>query len=240
MQADERSAQDLWVCDLGTVRYADALVLQEHVRALRQAGEAPDTLLLLEHPPVYTLGRRANAAELPFREDFYSARGIEIHECDRGGRITYHGPGQLVGYPILAVADVLEYVRALERSIVAALAREGVHARSRVDDGADFTGVWVQQRKVASIGVHVQRGVTTHGFAVNVCNDLEPFSWIVACGLPGVQMTSLERELAATDATGDALMVEFRATMLGCLCDTLGRRAVAVPASELGAAAVAA
>src|SRR5271170_2700146 len=104
MQADERSAQDLWVCDLGTVRYADALVLQEHVRALRQAGEAPDTLLLLEHPPVYTLGRRANAAELPFREDFYSARGIEIHECDRGGRITYHGPGQLVGYPILAVA----------------------------------------------------------------------------------------------------------------------------------------
>jgi lipoyl(octanoyl) transferase len=236
MSARVSPAQELWVCDLGEVPYLDALALQERVRAARQAGELPDTLLLLEHPPVYTLGRRADPSELALPERFYAARGIELHTCDRGGRITYHGPGQLVGYPILAVEDVLEYVRALERSIIAALAREGLSARSRSAEGPDFTGVWVQERKIASIGVHIQRGVSTHGFAVNAVNDLEPFTWIVPCGLPEVTMTSLERELArGADPTAGAgaLLERFRGGLLECLCETLGFAPRTVSASQL-------
>jgi lipoyl(octanoyl) transferase len=127
-------------------------------------------------------------------EEWYAMQGIEVVSTDRGGKVTYHGPGQLVGYPIVVVDDVVAYVRSLERSLVTALAEEGVQARARFDDGPDFTGVWVGERKIASIGVHVQRGVTTHGFAVNVENDLQPFNWIVPCGLDGVRMTSLIRE----------------------------------------------
>ena len=118
-------------------------------------------------------------------EDWYRMQGIDIVEVDRGGKVTYHGPGQLVGYPIVRVDDVVAYVRTLERALVAALAEEGVEARARPDDGPDYTGVWVGERKIASIGVHVARGVTTHGFAVNVENDLQPFSWVVPCGLDG-------------------------------------------------------
>ena len=122
-------------------------------------------------------------------------QGIEVVQTDRGGKVTYHGPGQLVGYPIVRVDDVVAYVRLLERAIVAALAEEGVTSRARFDDGPDFTGVWVEDRKIASIGVHVQKGVTTHGFAVNVENDLQPFEWVVPCGLSGVRMTSVVKEL---------------------------------------------
>ena len=186
---------ELWVCQLGTVEYREALVLQERVRAARQAGAVPDVMLLLEHWPVYTRGRRSAPGELPMGEDWYRMQGIEIVETDRGGKVTYHGPGQLVGYPIVGVDDVVEYVRMLERGLVAALASEGLGtARARVEDGPDYTGVWVQERKIASIGVHVARGVTTHGFAVNVENDLQPFTWIVPCGLDGVSMTSLIKE----------------------------------------------
>ncbi len=194
--------RELWVCRLGTVDYLHALSLQEQVRGARQAGVVPDTLLLLEHPRVYTRGRRSAPGELSLGEDFYRAQGIEIVEVNRGGKITYHGPGQLVGYPIVAVEDVVEYVRTLERALVAALRQEGVAARARPEDGPDYTGVWVEDRKIASIGVHVQRGVTTHGFAVNVDNDLTPFQWVVACGLPGVTMTSLAAE---TDRPGPLL-----------------------------------
>ena len=151
-------------------------------------------MLVLEHPPVYTRGRRSGPGELPMGEDWYRAQGIDIVDVDRGGKVTYHGPGQLVGYPIVAVDDVVEYVRTLERGIVSALALEGVAARARDAEGPDYTGVWVGERKIASIGVHVARGVTTHGWAVNVENDLQPFSWVVPCGLEGVQMTSLIRE----------------------------------------------
>ena len=113
-------------------------------------------------------------------------------ETDRGGRVTYHGPGQLVGYPIVRVDDVVAYVRTLENALVRALVDEGVAgARSRPREGHDYTGVWVEERKIASIGVHLSRGISTHGFAVNVENDLQPFSWIVPCGLDGMQMTSL-------------------------------------------------
>ena len=151
-------------------------------------------MLLLEHPPVYTRGRRSTPGELPMGEEWYARQGIEIVETDRGGKVTYHGPGQLVGYPIIGVDDVLAYVRLIERALVAALADEGIAARARPEDGPDYTGVWVGQRKIASIGVHVQRGVATHGFAVNVENDLQPFGWIVPCGLDNVQMTSLIKE----------------------------------------------
>jgi lipoyl(octanoyl) transferase len=192
---DHDRQPELWVCRLGTVDYMEALALQEDVRAARQADVVPDTLLLLEHPRVYTRGRRSAPGELSLGEDFYRSQGIEIVEVNRGGKITYHGPGQLVGYPIVGVDDVVLYVRTLERALVAALLGEGVTARARPEDGPDYTGVWVEDRKIASIGVHVQRGVTTHGFAVNVENDLTPFEWVVACGLPGVTMTSLAVEI---------------------------------------------
>jgi lipoyl(octanoyl) transferase len=182
------------VCQLGVVEYRWALELQERVRSARQASAVPDVMLVLEHWPVYTRGRRSGPGELPMGEDWYRGQGIEIVDVDRGGKVTYHGPGQLVGYPIVAVNDVVEYVRTLERGIISALELEGVAARARDAEGPDYTGVWVEDRKIASIGVHVARGVTTHGLAVNVENDLQPFSWVVPCGLEGVQMTSLIKE----------------------------------------------
>ncbi len=185
---------EIWVCHLGVVDYREALELQERLRTARQEDELPDVLLTLEHPPVYTRGRRSVPGELPMGEEWYLARGIETVETDRGGKVTYHGPGQLVGYPIVGVDDVVAYVRRLEGALVAALAEEGVAARARPRDGHRFTGVWVGERKIASIGVHLSRGVSMHGFAINVENSLEPFSWIVPCGLDGVQMTSLVAE----------------------------------------------
>ena len=186
---------ELWVCNLAVVPYLEALAFQQRVRAARQRDAVPDVMLMLEHPPVYTRGRRSGADELPLGEDWYRTRGIEIVDVERGGKITYHGPGQLVGYPIVAIDDVAGYVHTLERALVEVLAQEGVHAHARPHDGPAYTGVWVADRKIASIGVHVARGVTTHGWALNVDADLEPFSWVVACGLPGVGMTSLAREL---------------------------------------------
>jgi lipoyl(octanoyl) transferase len=217
---DRDRQPELWVCRLGTVDYLHALALQEQVRAARQAGVVPDTMLLLEHPRVYTRGRRSAPGELSLGEEFYRSQGIEIVEVNRGGKITYHGPGQLVGYPIVAVDDVVQYVRTLERALVAALLQEGVAARARPQDGPDYTGVWVEDRKIASIGVHVQRGVTTHGFAVNVDNDLTPFQWVVACGLPDVTMTSLAVE---TDRS-TPLLPCFSKRAAFALAGALGRR----------------
>jgi lipoyl(octanoyl) transferase len=195
----------LWVCDVGTIAFGEALALQQRLREARQAEEIPDTLLLLEHPPVYTRGRRSTDEELPFGEAFYEAQGIEVVEVDRGGRVTYHGPGQLVGYPIMRIGDIIGYLRTLERAIIAALAQEGIAAHG---GGERPTGVWVGAAKIASIGVHVQRRVSTHGFAVNVDNDLEPFDWIVPCGMPEVAMTSLARERGRADT-----LERFRATI---------------------------
>ncbi|MEA2221621.1 MAG: lipoyl(octanoyl) transferase [Solirubrobacteraceae bacterium] len=227
---------ELWVCELGVVEYRAALALQERVRAARQAEAVPDTLLLLEHPPVYTRGRRSLAGELPLGEAWYRARGIDVVDVDRGGKLTYHGPGQLVGYPIMAITDVIAYLRTLERAIVAALADAGLAARARPDEGPDYTGVWVAERKIASIGVHVSRGVTTHGFAINVDNDLEPFSWVVACGLDGVSMTSLQRETGA----GDDAPAAIRAGMAQRLAEAFALRPVAISLDRLDAALVAA
>jgi lipoyl(octanoyl) transferase len=182
--------EEIWVAQLGVIPYADALALQHRLRVARQADAVPDILLLLEHPPVYTRGRRALPGELPMGAAWYADRGIDVIDTDRGGRVTYHGPGQLVGYPIMRITDVIVYLRTMEDAIISALAEEGVSAGMR--DG--LTGVWVDDRKIASIGVHVSRGVTTHGFAVNVENDLRPFEWVVPCGIQGVTMTSIERE----------------------------------------------
>ncbi len=227
----EHSRDELWVCQLGTLPYVHALAIQEQVRERRLAGEVPDTLLLLEHPPVYTRGRRSRDDELPLGEDFYRAQGIEVIATDRGGRITYHGPGQLIGYPIMCIEDIARYLRTMEDAIIAALSDEGVRGRSRHEEGIDYTGVWVGERKIASIGVHVSRGVTTHGFAVNVEVDLEPFSWVVACGLPDVSMTSLERELAPAATTGMGCM---RRRMAFHFCQAHGRRQRLVSARRLG------
>jgi lipoate-protein ligase B len=187
---------DLWTVHLGKVPYREAWDLQERVRAARLSGAVPDTVLLLEHDPVYTRGRRTDPAELPMGEAWYAAQGIDIVDVDRGGKVTYHGPGQLVGYPIVRVDDVLGYVETLEAAMVAALAEEGIDARGRSGDGRDFIGAWVGDRKIGSIGVHVSHGVAIHGFAVNVDNDLQPFEWIVPCGLH-VPMTSVTKELRA-------------------------------------------
>jgi lipoate-protein ligase B len=187
---------DLWVAQLGTVPYRDGVALQERLRARRQAGELPDLLLVLEHPPVYTKGKRTEPADLPMGEDWYRAQGIDVCETDRGGRVTYHGPGQLVAYPIMAVERVADFVHTMEKAIVAALGDEGIEAEVRA---TPFTGVWVtgsasQEAKIASIGVRLCGGVTTHGLAVNVDNDLQPFEWIVPCGIDHVRMTSVSKE----------------------------------------------
>jgi len=187
-------AEDLWTCHLGRVEYREASALQERLRTARLEDDIPDVLLLLEHPAVYTLGRRSGEADLPMGEDWYLSQGIDVVRTNRGGKLTYHGPGQLVGYAIMRTDDVLAFVRTMERAVIAALADEGLEARARTDEGPDFTGAWVGERKIASIGVHVARGVTTHGFAVNVENDLQPFEWVVPCGLPQVRMTSVTAE----------------------------------------------
>ena len=212
---------DIWVCHLGVVDYREAVELQERLRAARQEDEIPDVLLTLEHPPVYTRGRRSVAGELPMGEEWYAARGIDVVETDRGGLVTYHGPGQLVGYPIVRVDDVVAYVRTLENALVRALVDEEVAgARSRPREGHRYTGVWVEDRKIASIGVHLSRGVSMHGFAVNVENDLQPFSWIVPCGLDGVRMTSLVQETGRTPS----VMKCFRRRASYEVARALGRR----------------
>ena len=177
---------ELWTCHLGQIDYREAVTLQERLRERVQARELPDLLLLLEHPPVYTTGRRSEPGELPATND------IAVVETDRGGKLTYHGPGQLVGYPIMHVPNVRAFVENIEAALITALRDAGVPAALR--DGRDYTGVWVQDRKIASIGIHVSRRVSMHGFAVNVDNDLAPFGDVIACGLPDVRMTSLQAE----------------------------------------------
>jgi lipoyl(octanoyl) transferase len=204
--------EEVLIVRCGTVPYDEARVAQRWLEGARQEGAVPDVLLLLEHPPVYTRGRRSTAGELPMSVEWYEAQGIEVRDTDRGGRVTYHGPGQLVAYPIVSLApygdDVHEYVRRLERVAISSLAEHGVEAE--VSEG--LTGVWVKGRKIGSIGVHVSRGVTTHGLAINVNNDLQPFKWIVPCGIEGCQVASLSRELGTEqdlDAFAETLAARF-------------------------------
>jgi lipoyl(octanoyl) transferase len=189
---------ELWTVHLGRIAYRDALALQQRVRAARQQDLIPDTVLTLEHDPVYTRGRRSDPAELPFGDDWYAARGIDVVDVDRGGKVTYHGPGQLVAYPIVRIDDVMGFVTQLEDVMVAALEDEGVDARGRAADGRDFTGVWAGADKIGSIGLHISHGVTMHGLSINVEGDMEPFTWIVPCGLGGVAMTSAQEQTGRT------------------------------------------
>jgi lipoate-protein ligase B len=174
---------------LGTVDYELALGLQDALVATRQTDAVGDILLLLEHPHVYTLGRGASERYL-----VAPPPGVPVHRVSRGGQVTYHGPGQLIGYPILklegAARDVHKYVRALERTIIEALAAYGIDAARR----ERLTGVWVGERKIASIGVGIRRWITLHGFALNVNSDLRFFDRIVPCGIEGCRMTSLADE----------------------------------------------
>jgi len=225
------SSQELWVCRLGVVEYRETLALQERLRTARHAERIPDTLLLLEHWPVYTRGRRSTAGELPLGEAWCLDRGIDVVDTDRGGRLTYHGPGQLVGYPIMRIDDVIAYLRTIEIALVVALADAGIGARARADEGPDFTGVWTEDRKIASIGVHVSRAITTHGFAVNVHNDLQPFQWVVPCGLDGVSMTSVLKE---SGGSGE-LLAGFREIVAERFAEAFGRRPRRIDIEDLEA-----
>jgi lipoyl(octanoyl) transferase len=184
--------------DLGLVEYDEALAFQRDVAAARIDGRVPeDVLILCEHPAVVTMGRSAKAANLLVPEALLAARGIALREVERGGDITLHAPGQLVGYPIIDLKrhkqDLHWYLRRLEQVLIDALDSVGIAAGRR--DG--LTGVWVEDRKIASIGVHARAWVTWHGFALNVSTDLSLFDVMVPCGIGGVVMTSVEREEGA-------------------------------------------
>jgi lipoyl(octanoyl) transferase len=220
----------VWCVRAGVVPYLDALAAQNQLEAARQSERIPDVLLLLEHPSVYTRGRRSTAGELPMGEQWYRAQGIEIADTDRGGRVTYHGPGQLVGYPVMSLHpygdDVHDYIRRMERVIIDSLAAHGVAAAML----AGLTGVWTSgRRKIASIGVHVSRGVTTHGFAVNVSNDLQPFEWIIPCGIDHCEMSSVSRETGLEHE-----MADFMDTVCGEFGRVYERAPVELSVMELG------
>ena len=208
----------LTVVVAGTVGYGPALQWQNELYRRRVAGEAEDVMLLLEHPHVYTLGRRFSAEHLLLSREALAQRGIEVFECDRGGSITYHGPGQLVGYPVLELEDpdVIAYLRSLEEVLIRGVRSFGVAADRR----EGLTGVWggaSGEEKLASIGVNVSRGVTKHGFALNVTTDLSYFAGMVPCGIPAAQVTSLERLVGSAppmEAVQGAVTAEL-ATILG-------------------------
>lgn len=182
---------------LGRRPYAPLLEVQEEIRRRLHRGEGPERLLLLEHDPVFTVGRNADEKDVLADDDWLLREGVEVHVTNRGGRVTYHGPGQLVGYPVICLKpdrrDVGRYVRDLQDVLIRVLADFGIEGRRR--DGKDFIGVWVGKGKIASIGVHLSRWITIHGFALNVEPRLVHFDGIVACGLPGVQMTSMAEHL---------------------------------------------
>jgi lipoyl(octanoyl) transferase len=191
------TVRELWIANLGVRSYAEVLVLQREVAKRRITGEIPqDVLLLVEHPPVVTLGRRKEDNKLPVSADYLASRGVELFEVERGGGVTFHGPGQLVGYPIIDLQrhkqDLHWYLRQVEEGLIQALALYEIPA----ERNPGFTGVWTQGRKIASIGVHARSWVTWHGFALNVTTDLTYFDLMIPCGIDGVVMTSMEREAA--------------------------------------------
>lgn len=187
---------ELDVVGLGRMAYGEALELQRAVAQRRIDGLLPcDLLLLVEHPPVITLGRSTEPEHVPAAPEQLAKRGVELFEVERGGDVTFHGPGQLVGYPIYALAehkrDLHWFLRQLEESLIHALGRFGIQAGRR----QAYTGVWTAGRKIASIGIHVKQWVTWHGFALNVATDLSYFDLIVPCGIHEVEMTSMRKEL---------------------------------------------
>lgn len=204
----------LSVLDLGRRRYGEVLELQREMARQRLAGELQDdALILVEHEPVVTLGRGTRASSLPIAVADLPSRGVEVFEVERGGDVTFHGPGQLVGYPILHLSrhreDLHWYLRQLEAALIAALADLGIPA----ERNPGYTGVWTGGRKIASIGVHVKQWVTLHGFALNVTTALDWFDLIVPCGIPGVRMTSVAAEVPGLERpwerTRDAVTARF-------------------------------
>jgi lipoate-protein ligase B len=193
--------RELLVADLGLRPYAEVLELQRDLARARISGElAQDLLLLVEHPPVVTLGRSAKEQHLVVPRELLAHRGVELFEVERGGDVTFHGPGQLVGYPIVDLRrhkqDLHWYLRQLEEALIRAVGRYGIAAGRN----PRYTGVWTGGRKIASIGVHARDWVTWHGFALNVTTDLSYFDLIVPCGIRSVTMTSVERELGSAHA----------------------------------------
>ncbi|HVX41097.1 MAG TPA: lipoyl(octanoyl) transferase LipB [Gemmatimonadaceae bacterium] len=187
---------ELWIERLGLVPYAQALDLQRDAARRRISGDIPeDLLILVEHPPVVTLGRSAKEQHLLASPDLLAARGVELFEVERGGDVTFHGPGQLVGYPIIDLKrhrrDLHWYLRQVEEALIVAMGEIGIAC----ERNAGYTGVWTQGRKIASIGVHARDWVTWHGFALNVTTDLSYFDLMVPCGIQSVTMTSVAREL---------------------------------------------
>ena len=187
--------RQLLVADLGLQPYADALAFQREVARARIAGDVEDdVLLLVEHPPVVTLGRSAKSAHVLASPAYLRQQGVDVYEVERGGDVTFHGPGQLVGYPIIDLKqhrrDLHWYLRQVEQILIDAMATYGL----RCDRNAPYTGVWIDDRKLASIGVHARDWVTWHGFALNVATDLRYFELIVPCGIQAVRMTSLHAE----------------------------------------------
>lgn len=197
----DRRRSPMWLMTPGVVPYAEADELMHELARRRALGDVPDTLILLEHPPVYTLGRRTDPTHMLLAEGEMARSGAEVHRVDRGGSVTFHGPGQLVGYPIVhlgANPDVLEYLRDVEEAVIQACADLGVEVGRNRD-----TGVWAGDRKVCAIGVRVSRSVTLHGFALNCTTDLAWYDPIVPCGLADRGVASLSevagREITVTD-----------------------------------------
>ncbi|MFY9588491.1 MAG: lipoyl(octanoyl) transferase LipB [Actinomycetota bacterium] len=221
-------ARTLFAVWLGRISYAPAFELQQVVAQLRAENKLADTLLLLEHEPVYTLGRRAPEEEILLDADALAERGIAVERTDRGGRVTYHGPGQLVGYPIvrLETADLVGYVRALERAMIAVASDFGVDAGTI----EGLTGIWAGDRKLGAIGIHVSRGITTHGFALNVNTDLSMFNGIVPCGVVDRGVTSLAEILG-----GEVPMADVVAATTKRVAEALGKfRVVEATLGDLG------
>jgi lipoate-protein ligase B len=227
------SERELWIVRHGVTSYAEILELQRRVAAARISGEiSQDVLLLLEHSPVVTLGRSSKEKNLVASRDFLASRGVELYEVERGGDVTFHGPGQLVGYPILDLKrhkhDLHWYLRQLEQALIATLGKFGVAA----ERSTGYTGVWTNGKKIASIGVHARDWVTWHGIALNVNTDLSFFDLIIPCGIAGVVMTSIEKETGASVEVNK--VAEEFAQQMGALFDLVP---VQTPVSELLAGA---
>ena len=188
----------MWVINAGTLSYENAWNLQNGLKKARLEERVGDTLILLQHPPTITLGRRGNEDNILVEADALKRQGIEIFVTDRGGDVTFHGPGQLVGYPIISLKEhglsVSHYMKRLEDVIMRTLQDLGVIAKKI----PHIIGIWVGEKKIASLGIRVTRGVTSHGFALNINNDLRPFEFINPCGMKGLKVTSL-REVLGED-----------------------------------------
>lgn len=209
------SARELWIVRLGRMPYLTALEVQRAAARARISGALPqDVLFLVEHPPVITLGRTAKSAHLVASQQALADRGVELHEVERGGDVTFHGPGQLVGYPIVDLKrhrqDLHWYLRQVEHALIATIASFGISG----ERSAGYTGVWTGNRKIASIGVHARDWVTWHGFALNVTTQLSWFDLIVPCGIAGVDMTSVARE-TTRDAVPMAEVEDAAASAFG-------------------------